>query len=132
MRTLLLCTLAVVSALLWSCSPPCDAIDPAPYAVCHRPDAGTVVVNQPFTLEATTYSGGSTCTVTIDGGFISLAIPPTYTTCGSGAGAAAPRAPVLTPCTIPALDAGTYTVSTVPPTTFILPAAADAGLVDCL
>lgn len=128
MRSLFLLVGVVVAA--WACSPPCDPVDLTAFAVCHRADAGVIAANAPFTLVAESYaSGGATCTVTVDGGSIHLDIPYQQSSCSSaGAGVAAPRAPTMTNCEVPALPEGTYVISTNPPTTLTLPQG-DAGVI---
>lgn len=119
--------LAVVAS---SCTPPCESISSNPQTVCHRPDAGTIAADAPFVLEGETYVSG-TCSVSVDGGRISFAVD------GMSCSAAnqdreAPAAPRFVKCNVPALPAGTYTVSTGTPVTFTIPESADAGVPPCL
>ncbi len=125
--------IALLAVSFAACSPPvCDPVSSAPSSVCHRADAGTVAADAPFTLEGTTWLRGGTCQVNVDGGQIDLFVSG-VSACGTGgAGAAAPAAPSVVRCTIPALPAGTYTVTTSPPVTFTLPESADAGVPPCL
>ena len=125
--TRVLCGLyfAVVAA---SCTPPCESISSSPQTVCHRADAGTIAADAPFVIEGETYTSG-TCSVSVDGGRISLAVDGM--SCSGNADRAAPAAPRFVKCNVPALPAGTYTVSSGTPVTFTIPESADAGLPVC-
>ena len=115
-----------------ACSPPvCDPISNAAQAVCHRADAGTITAGTAFTLESTTYIGGGTCQVSVDGGQIGLVIAGTASCGDRPSGAAAPRGPSTVACAIPALPAGTYTVAANPGFSFTIPESADAGVPTC-
>lgn len=125
---LVLCGLGLTLAA-WSCSPPCDPIPSRVNSVCHSADAGAIVPNASFVLEGTASNYGTVCDVVIDGGAISLSVTgaPACDT-GGAAGLRAPAGPVK--CTIPALDAGTYTVDSLPALTITIPG--DAGVPPCL
>ena len=124
--TRVLCGLyfAVVAA---SCTPPCESISSSPQTVCHRADAGTIAADAPFVIEGETYTSG-TCSVSVDGGRINLAVDGM--SCSGNSDRAAP-APRFVKCNVPALPAGTYTVSSGTPVTFTIPESVDAGVPVC-
>jgi hypothetical protein len=124
---IVLCVAVVAS----SCGPKCETASRNPDSVCRHADAGVVTAGQAFTLDVATTSWG-TCTVQVDGGAISLAIESTY--CEQQpfgfSDVAAPRQGPTT-CQIPALAAGSYVITSDTPTTFSIPASADAGIPNC-
>lgn len=128
-----LIAVAALALTAWSCTPQCESITSAVQTVCHRADAGTIGPNAPFVVEGSTSVSSATCSVTIDGGNISLAVDGMACARGNGSGfAEAPSAPVFIKCTVPALPAGTYVFTTSTPVTFTLPESADAGIPSCL
>jgi hypothetical protein len=123
MRILLLLSLVVVG-----CSAPCPERSIAPNVLCHQADGGALRANQPFVVTAANYGTGleaATCEVSIDGGAITLtmlgaACPAKFST--------NPVVPVTqVRCTVPALDAGDYTLNGAS----LSPGADDAGLPPC-
>ncbi|MDP2270603.1 MAG: hypothetical protein Q8K32_07695 [Archangium sp.] len=124
----LLCGLCL-SVIAWSCTPPCESISSNPQTVCHRADAGTIAADAPFVIEGETYASG-TCSVTVEGGQINLAVDG-MSCSRSDSERAAPAAPRFVKCTVPALPAGTYTIKTGTPVTFTIPESADAGVPRC-
>lgn len=117
----------------FSCAPlPCESISSNPSSVCRRADAGTIAANTPFVVEGQTFVRNGTCSVTVDGGQINLAVDGMSCPRGNGGtNFEAPAAPSFVKCNVPALAAGTYTVSTSTPSTFTVPEGADGGLPAC-
>ena len=125
---LVLCGLGL-TLVAWSCSPPCDPIPSTLNSVCHVADAGAIAPNASFVLQGSPNNFGGTCDVSIDGGAISLTVIGSQACdTGGAAGLRAPSGPVK--CTIPALDAGTYTVNSQPALTITIPGG--AGVPPCL
>ena len=64
----------MTTVLLLGCSPPCAPFDNGvAEGVCHRADAGALVANQPFELNAAMYASVTSCAVVVDGGSTSMA-----------------------------------------------------------
>lgn len=122
--------LPALSLLVAGCGAPCPERSIAPTQVCLQADAGAVVVNQPFVVTAANYGnglGGVSCTVTIDGGAITVTM--TGAACEQPF-STNPVVPVTQArCTVPALDAGRYTFND--GTTFDSSGAGDGGLTPC-
>lgn len=116
--------------LLVGCSAPCPERTVAPTTLCLQTDAGAMVPNQPFVITAANYGIGlatPTCEVSIDGGDITLSLSgaecPSRTTTN-------PVVPVTeVRCTVPALDAGSYTLDGI--RFSFSPGAEDGGLAPC-
>lgn len=118
----------------FSCAPlPCESISSNPQSVCRRADAGAIAANTPFVVEGQTFVRNGTCSVSVDGGQITLAVDGMACSAANGRSdfEAAPAAPSFVKCNVPALAAGTYTVSTSTPSTFTVPEGADGGLAAC-
>lgn len=117
-----------VFVLAWSCTLPCESVSSAPHNVCRRADAGVLAADVPFVVLGQTFVRGGACSVSVDGGQIELLVDGTACTGNSGAGFEAPAAATSVDCAVPALPAGTYTVTGL---TFTLPEGADGGLPSC-
>lgn len=113
-----------------SCAPQCDDLPVAPQSVCRLADAGVIAAGAPFVVQAQT-TLRTTCSVSVDGGLVSLTF--TGRTCSSNGanGFADPIAPGPQPCEVPALAAGTYRFNSSTPVTFTIPESADAGVPLC-
>lgn len=98
--------------------------------MCHQADAGPIAANAAFVVRAQPNTYVSACSVTVDGGAITLSLTAT-STCGSGGGQGiqAPLQPIA--CAIPALPMGTYSLNTTPATTLTIPQGADGGVPAC-
>jgi hypothetical protein len=122
----------VLTVVGWSCAPlPCESVSRTPDSVCRKADAGAIAANTPFVIQGQTFANGG-CQVTIDGGQINLVVDSMSCPASSGSGfEAAPAAPRFVACNVPALDAGTYTVTSSQPVTFTIPESADAGVPLC-
>ncbi|MDP3153644.1 MAG: hypothetical protein Q8N23_13280 [Archangium sp.] len=114
--------------LAWSCTLPCESAASAPRDVCRRADAGALTADVPFVVVGQTFLREGACSVGVDGGRIELRIDGNTCTGNSGEGLAAPPLPNSVDCAVPALPAGTYTVTG---RTFTLPEGADGGLPSC-
>ena len=125
LRALLVATIAM---LVIGCTPPCEPITSTVDSVCHRADAGAIAPGTSFVLEGSTSSVGA-CVVSVDGGAISLEVTGGPVGCGGGLGGGARAIAAIARCTIPPLDAGTYTVNSQPALTFTIPG--DAGVQPC-
>lgn len=132
MRTLAL--IVALAALVVACSPPCETATIVARSVCVAADAGALTPGAAFTVFAThNFNSRAACTVSVDGGAITLSLVSavgTFCAAGTGNGARAPQpAAQPEPCEVPALPAGSYVIDTTPtPTAFTLP---DAGFATC-
>ncbi len=117
-----------VFVLAWSCTLPCETASSAPSSVCRRADAGALFADVPFVVVGQTFVRGGACSVRIDGGQLELLVDGDTCATGSGSGFEAPARASSVECAVPALPAGTYTVTGL---TFTLPEGADGGLPRC-
>lgn len=121
-------------ALNLGCTP-CTKFDTRPESVCLPPNSGALEGHS-FDLEATVSSGAQvSCAVSVDGGSIELTLSGDDCPSASPFGAKPIVRKSTTKCTIPALDAGQYTVfGMVPTLDAVLNVGGDAGpgLPDCL
>ena len=98
---------AVVTLL--SCDPQCAAETVSVTSVCRLTSDAPIEAGSSFTIRALPERSSGTCTVTVNGSELSLAVEGVV--CGGAGGAAKRVAPAPVPCQVPALDAGTYTVA---------------------
>jgi hypothetical protein len=121
MRSLLLLSLLVVACA------PCPPRSVPADSVCLK-STGPLVPDQPFVVTASNTGAGldaPTCEVTFDGDTITLTMRGAECPGQTNNNPVVPVTQVN--CDIPALDAGTYTLSGVT----VTPGAADAGLQNC-
>lgn len=119
----------MTTVLLLGCNPPCAPFDNGvAQAVCHRADAGAMVANQQFELNAAMYTSSVSCAVVVDGGSITLQLSGTSCTGGGPLEPIAVAARAV--CKVPALPEGQYTLNDSVGTTLTV-GGADAGVKPC-
>ena len=101
---------AAFSLVAFSCGPQCEQTTPTVTSVCRIPvEEGEIQAGAPFTIRALPEMTGGTCTVAVSGSALSLSLSGTVCSSSGSIPKRVPPGPVL--CNVPALDAGTYSIS---------------------